>query len=97
MYGGEEVQIRLSFFSLFYDMPAPSAECHHLEAWPTSTYGHLRGVSLKIVPPNKVLFAGTVPEIGEIFLTLPPIFVAGMVKKSFFQSTLLMFKVLSLT
>ena len=23
---------------------------------------HLRGVSLKIVPANKVLFAGTVPE-----------------------------------
>ena len=43
-------------------MPAPSAERQHPEAWPPGTYGHLRGVSLKIVPANKVLFAGTVPE-----------------------------------
>ena len=42
-------------------MPAPSSERKHPEAWPASTYGHLRGVSLKIVPANKVLFAGTVP------------------------------------
>ena len=27
-------------------MPAPSAECQHPEAWPASTYGYLRGVSL---------------------------------------------------
>ena len=42
-------------------MPAPSAERKHPEAWPASTYGHLRGVSLKIVPANKVLVARTVP------------------------------------
>ena len=28
-------------------MPAPSAESQHPEEWPASTYGHLRGVSLK--------------------------------------------------
>ena len=39
----------------------PSAERQQLEAWPASTYGHLRGVSLKIVQANKVLFAETVP------------------------------------
>ena len=55
------VQIRLSFFSLLYGTPALSAERQHPEAWPASTYGHLRGVSLKIGPANKVLFAGTVP------------------------------------
>ena len=27
-------------------MPAPSSECQNPEAWPASTYGHLRGVSL---------------------------------------------------
>ena len=42
-------------------MPAPSAERKHPEAWPANTYGHLRGVSFKIVPANKVLFGGTVP------------------------------------
>ena len=42
-------------------MPAPSAERQHPEAWPASTDGHLRGVSLKIDPANKLLFAGTVP------------------------------------
>ena len=41
-------------------MQVPSAECQHLEAWPASTYGNLRGVSLKIVLANNVLFAGTV-------------------------------------
>jgi len=52
-----------SFFSsLLYGTPAPSAERQHTEAWPASTFGHLRGVSRKIVPANKVLFAGTVPE-----------------------------------
>ena len=30
------------FFSLLYGMPAPSAECQQLEAWPASIYGHLR-------------------------------------------------------
>ena len=33
-------------FSLLYGTPAPSSECQHPEAWPASTYGHLRGVSL---------------------------------------------------
>ena len=51
---------RFYFFSLLYGTPAPSAERQHTEAWPASTYGHLRDVSLKIVPANKVLFAGTV-------------------------------------
>ena len=50
------------FFSLLYCMLAPSAERQHPEAWPASTYGHLRGVNLKIVLANKVLFAGTVPS-----------------------------------
>ena len=31
-----------SFFSLLYGMPAPSAERQHPEAWPASTYGHLK-------------------------------------------------------
>ena len=47
---GGGVQTRLSFFSLLYGTPAPSAERQHPEAWPASTYGHLRGVSLKTVP-----------------------------------------------
>ena len=38
----------------------PPRERQHLEAWPASNYGHLRGVSLKTVPANKVLFAGTI-------------------------------------
>ena len=33
---------RLSCFSLLYGTPAPSAESQHPEAWPASTYGHLR-------------------------------------------------------
>ena len=41
-------------------MPAPSTVHQHPEEWPASTYGQLRGVSLKIVPANKVLFARTV-------------------------------------
>ena len=49
------------FLSLLYGTPAPSAEHQHPEAWSASTYGQLIGVSLKIVPANKVLFAGTVP------------------------------------
>ena len=52
---------RFSFFSLLYGTPAPTSERQHPEAWPASTYGHLRGVSLKIVLANKVLFARTVP------------------------------------
>ena len=47
--------------SLLNGMPAPNAERQHPEAWPSSTYGHLRGVSFKIVPANKVLSAGTAP------------------------------------
>ena len=39
--GGGGVQIRLSFFSLLYGMPAPSAEGQHPEAWPAGIYGHL--------------------------------------------------------
>ena len=31
-------------FLLLYGMPAPSAERQHPEAWPASTYGHLREV-----------------------------------------------------
>ena len=53
--------LRFSFCSLLYGTPVPSAECQHPEAWPASTYGHLRGVSFKTVPANKVLFGGTVP------------------------------------
>ena len=65
--GGGEVQTRLSFFSLLYGTPAPSAERQHPEAWPASTYGHLRGVSIKKVLANKVLFAGTVPANKLLF------------------------------
>ena len=53
-------------------MPAPSAERQHPEAWPASTYGHLRGVSLKIVPANKVLFARTVVENKVLFAGTVP-------------------------
>ena len=45
-------QIRLSFFLFCTARQHPEA--------PARTYGHMRGVSLKIVPANKVLFAGTV-------------------------------------
>ena len=55
------------FFSLLYGTPAPSAEPQHPEAWPASTYGHLRGLSPKIVLANKVLFARIVPA-NQIFL-----------------------------
>ena len=48
------------FFSLLYGTPETSTERQHPEARPAGTYGHLRGVSLKVVPANKVLFAGTV-------------------------------------
>ena len=34
------------FVFLLCGMPATSTECQHPEAWPASTYGHLRGVSL---------------------------------------------------
>ena len=34
------------FVILLYGTPAPSTECQHPEAWPASTYVHLRGVSL---------------------------------------------------
>ena len=37
-----------------YGTPAPSAERQHPEAWPATTYGHLRGVSPKIVPANNL-------------------------------------------
>ena len=49
--GGGAVQARLS---LLYSTPAPSAELQHPEAWPASTYGYLRGVSLKIVSANNL-------------------------------------------
>ena len=41
-----EVRASLSFFLLLYGMPAPSAERQHPEAWPASTYGHLREVRI---------------------------------------------------
>ena len=41
MEGG---QYKLFFLSLLYGMPAPSAECRHPEAWPASTYRHLKEV-----------------------------------------------------
>ena len=59
--GTANKKLDFSFFSLLYGTPALSAERQHPEAWPASTYGHLRGVSLKIVPANKVVFVGTVP------------------------------------
>ena len=60
---GGRVQTRLSFFfSLLYGMPAPSSECQHPEAWPASTYGHLRGVQ-----DNKKLLSGTLPD-NNLFL-----------------------------
>ena len=41
---GGGVPITLSFCSLLYGTPAaPSVERQHPEAWPASTYGHLRG------------------------------------------------------
>ena len=45
---GEGVQSRLSFFSLLYGTPAPSAESQQPEAWTASIYGHLGGVSLNL-------------------------------------------------
>jgi len=45
-----------------YGTPAPSAESQHLEAWPASTYGHLRGV-----PDNKKLLSATLPD-NNLFL-----------------------------
>jgi len=44
-----------------YGTPAPSAESQHLEAWPASTYGHLRGVL-----DNKKLLSGTLPDNKEL-------------------------------
>ena len=44
-----------------YGTPAPSAESQHPEAWPASTYGHLRGV-----PDNKNLLSGTLPDNKEL-------------------------------
>ena len=38
---GGVVQIILSFFSLLYSTPAPSAEHQHPEAWPASTFEHI--------------------------------------------------------
>ena len=35
-------------FSLLYGKPAPSSECQHPEAWPASTYGHLREGHLRM-------------------------------------------------
>ena len=59
--------ILLSFFSLLYGTPAPSAESQHPEAWPASTYGYLRGV-----PDNKKLLSGTLPDNNELLSgTLP--------------------------
>ena len=55
-------------FFLLYGMPAPSAECQHPEAWPDSTYGHLRGVSdnknllSRTLLDNKKLLSGTLPD-----------------------------------
>ena len=51
-----------------YGTPAPSTEGQHPEAWPASTYGHLRGVpdNKKLLsvtlPDNKKLLSGTLPE-----------------------------------
>ena len=42
------LDFRLSFFSLLYGTPAPSAERQLPEAWPASIYGHFRGVSLNL-------------------------------------------------
>ena len=50
-----------------YGTPAPSAERQHPEAWPASTYGHLRGV-----PENNSLSSGTHPDNKELLSgTLP--------------------------
>ena len=52
-------------FSLLYATQAPSLEYQHPEAWPTSTYGHLRGVSL-----NKKCTQSAVVTLTVIFLSL---------------------------
>ena len=52
---GGGCELDFFFFSLLYGMPAHSKERQNLEAWPASTYGHLREV-----PANKSLLAGTV-------------------------------------
>ena len=56
------------FLSLLYGTPAPSAEHQHPEAWSASTDGHLRGVSLQIVPANKVFLPEKFRQI-TFFLT----------------------------
>ena len=47
--GGSVCNLDFRFFSLLYDTPAPSAESQHLEAWPVSTYGHLREGYLSVL------------------------------------------------
>ena len=65
--GGGGGKLNSFFPSLLYGTPAPNAERQHPEAWPVSTYGHLRGVPANknlltgIVPANKSLLTGTVP------------------------------------
>ena len=61
MGGGCKFDFR--FFSILYGTPAPNAERQHPEAWPASTYGHLRGV-----PANNYLLVVVVPA-NNLFLS----------------------------
>ena len=49
--GGVGCKLDFRFFSLLYDMPAPSKERQNPEAWTASTYGYLRGVSINLSWP----------------------------------------------
>ena len=55
--------IRLSFFSLLYGTPAPSSERQHLEAWPASTYGHLREGYLSV--PCKLMYRPILSTLAD--------------------------------
>ena len=63
---GGECKVDFIFFSI---VQHASAESQHPEAWPASTYRHLRGV-----PDNKKLLSGTLPDNKKLFSgTLPDI------------------------
>ena len=55
-------------FSLLYAMPVPRIECQHPEAWPTSTYGHLRGVSLTFQVLLRFVLNRATVSLSNLFL-----------------------------
>ena len=72
LYAGEG-GCKLDFFSssLLYGTPAPSAERRTPAPRGMASYGHLKGVSIKKLPSNKVLFAGTVPANNLLVINKP--------------------------